>query len=370
MNLSALCRCSRTTNNLRSLSRPLVALAFPSRRYATRRDNLDFSEPGSLLSHSLDTNRSEAKHDTVGPFQLGLSQSALRKGEKVPKWSELSAGGKVLRTTARTTNFGVILLGAGLSVLLVYSLTSELFSKNSATVLYGDACERIKASPRIAKYLNTPLVFHNNPPSAIRPRHRNRQVTSQIMVDPNGQEHMIMTFYVQGQAEAAEHHHSEVSYFTSATYWARDKFAGLSNLTFEQGVDWSKEHAGLVWDSWKNLFKYLTGSPLPRPPLPTLPRPEEKETTAQHGSGMWNFAGMFSSLKGTTKASRDATKTHGVTYTDGEVHADLVRNNDGYFVFRYLLVDIPSSRDPNNVRVFVERAPGVREHEPVMRWVS
>jgi import inner membrane translocase subunit TIM21 len=28
------------------------------------------------------------------------------------------------------------------------------------------------------------------------------------------------------------------------------------------------------------------------------------------------------------------------------------------------------SRDPNRVRVFVERAPGVRDNEPVMRWNS
>jgi hypothetical protein len=28
------------------------------------------------------------------------------------------------------------------------------------------------------------------------------------------------------------------------------------------------------------------------------------------------------------------------------------------------------SRDPNPVRVFVEREPGVRENEPVMRWIS
>lgn len=28
------------------------------------------------------------------------------------------------------------------------------------------------------------------------------------------------------------------------------------------------------------------------------------------------------------------------------------------------------SRDPDPVRVFVEREPGVRENEPVMRWVS
>ena len=55
----------------------------------------------------------------------------------------------VLRTTERTTNLAVILLGAGLSALLVYSLTTELFSKNSPTVLYNDACERIKASSKV-----------------------------------------------------------------------------------------------------------------------------------------------------------------------------------------------------------------------------
>jgi import inner membrane translocase subunit TIM21 len=60
-----------------------------------------------------------------------------------------------------------------------------------------------------------------------------------------------------------------------------------------------------------------------------------------------------------------------------------MQNNDGYFVFRYLLVDIPSaflhltithlltrcladSRTRQRTRVFVERAPGVSEHEPVM----
>ena len=58
-----------------------------------------------------------------------------------------------MRTTARTTNLGVIFLGAGLSVLLIYSLTSELFSKNSPTVIYGDACERIRQSKRVCQIL-------------------------------------------------------------------------------------------------------------------------------------------------------------------------------------------------------------------------
>ena len=55
----------------------------------------------------------------------------------------------VLRTTVRTSNLGVILLGAGLSALLIYCLTSELFSTNSPTVIYGDACERIRSSTQV-----------------------------------------------------------------------------------------------------------------------------------------------------------------------------------------------------------------------------
>jgi len=109
--------------------------------------------PSSLLSSALDQKQRtshSSREDSVGPFQLGISQAALKRGEKAKRWSELSVGGKVLRTTQRTTNLTVILLGAGLSAVLVYALTSELFSKNSPTVLYNDACERIKTSPRVS----------------------------------------------------------------------------------------------------------------------------------------------------------------------------------------------------------------------------
>lgn len=64
---------------------------------------------------------------------------------------------KVARTTARTTNLAVILVGAGLSAVLIYALTSELFSKNSATVLYGQACEKVKASPAVCLHLRRRL---------------------------------------------------------------------------------------------------------------------------------------------------------------------------------------------------------------------
>ena len=77
-----------------SCSRAIFRVVAARRTYATYR-GMDFGERSQLLSESLDTKqRSEAKQDHVGPFQLGLSPSALRKGEKVQKWSELSTGGK------------------------------------------------------------------------------------------------------------------------------------------------------------------------------------------------------------------------------------------------------------------------------------
>lgn len=76
----------------RSLPQPHRTLSlFTKRRYATQRDG----ESSSLLSQSLDTKqRVPPRGDSVGPFQLGLAQSSLRKGEKVQSWSQLSTGGK------------------------------------------------------------------------------------------------------------------------------------------------------------------------------------------------------------------------------------------------------------------------------------
>ncbi|RXW14542.1 hypothetical protein EST38_g11313 [Candolleomyces aberdarensis] len=342
-----------------------------SRNYATHRDDFDFATGGSSLARGFESKRSaDPKHESVGPFQLGLSQQALRTGKKVPKWSELDTKGKVLRTTARTTNLGVILVGAGLSALLIYSLTSELFSKNSATVLYGDACERIKASPKVAKYLNGPLTFHNNPPSSIRPRHRNRHVTSQIVFDAYGQEHMILSFYVKGKAEGSSQD-PDLSYLEVAGEWIRDKADILPELGWEDAVKWSKDSASNVWDKSIRAFKYLSGAPSP-PVTPTAaPERQERQEPQKKETSLWDFVGVFSGLKGpASKSAGSAAKEDHRTFLDGDVHADLIRNKDGYFVFRYLLVDIPSSRDPNAVRVFVERAPGVRDNEPVMRFVS
>lgn len=154
-----------------AVSRPRTSRShITCRSYATHQDPVTAS---SLLSKTLDQKRRNAQREEyVGPFQLGLISPTPRGSENIKKWSELSTAGKgmsngscaphcqlscshpvsqhpVVRTTARTSNFVVILVGAGLSAVLIYALTSELFSKNSPTVLYGQACEKITSSARV-----------------------------------------------------------------------------------------------------------------------------------------------------------------------------------------------------------------------------
>lgn len=331
-----------------STGRNIQELQGTCRQYATRRD----AAPSSLLSSALDRKQRSAdfqREESVGPFQIGVSP---QHGEKVKRWSELSTAGKVLRTTQRTTNLTVILLGAGLSAVLLYALTSELFSKNSPTVLYNEACERIKSSPQVAKYLHPPLTFHNNPPSAVRPRHRHRHVASQIAVDSSGREHMLLSFYVQGASSTSSAVNEDKS------RWVLDE------LTYDdvQAKFWS------LVDSTKRAFRYLSGDVVPSREVPyPVNEEKQKETERSEEPSLWGLAGLFKGLR-RRQSSGEASVDTGVAWTEGEVHAELVRNDDGYFTFRYLLVDIPSSEARNSLRVYVDRAPDVREKEPIVRF--
>ncbi len=139
MNLATnwLCRphsCRWPARLCNQQSSPRILFKRGSRLYATHRDSFTGGRSSDLFQ-TLDTTRQRAsRYDTAGPFPIGISQSF--GGERPKKWSELSLGGKsaysvrflllhrsicsaVKRTTARTSNTVVILLGAGLSVVLM-----------------------------------------------------------------------------------------------------------------------------------------------------------------------------------------------------------------------------------------------------------
>ncbi|KAI5124415.1 hypothetical protein M0805_008299 [Coniferiporia weirii] len=353
----------------------------------------------SLLSQALDQRQQAARGaqaDTAGPFTLGMTRQSLGEGKKLKKWNELSTKGKMVRTTARTTNFTVIIFGAGLTAVLAYALASELFARNSPTVLYGEACERIGKSEKITDHLPGPLTFHNNPPSSARPRHRNRHVSSQLVVDSSGREHLLLNFYARAAAPGS----SSGSFFADDGHLARARDALRSLGEGDWSVDWDLDAAN-VWvheqvriasERARQLFLYLTGeagssltsssssyslaSGSNTSPGGAL-SPLRKEThigRSEGGGGLWaSVTGLFSGIgKGISgeglSSSSGRAKERGELFEEGEVHCDLVKDDDGNFVWRYIIVDMPNSRARYPNRVFVERASGVRDNEAVMRW--
>ncbi|KAI0359102.1 hypothetical protein OH77DRAFT_1473742 [Trametes cingulata] len=357
-------------------------IVFVQRTYATHtqnvRPNSEFVSGGkptsaSLLSSALDQQQRAARRDdTAGPFQLGMT---LPRPDEVPpekKWSELSMGGKVMRTTARTTNLAVILAGAGLSIVLIYALTSELFSRNSPTVLYNKACDLIKASPQVHQYLQEPIVFHNHPPTVSRPRHRNHYVSSQIFVDSTGREHMLLNFYVQGRPPGSRSESLEDTddgILARLSRKAQENFDKLHGMSWDEIRGEAETRAARVLEMAKGVFRFLSGEEVAR--SKPAPEPVQQPKQEQEKKG-WAAAvtGLFSGIKGTARSASGsgAESWNGPAFTEGEVHADLVMNDQGYYEFRYLLIDFPNSNTRNPRRIFIQRKEGVRETEPIVRW--
>ncbi|KAG8934879.1 hypothetical protein FRC03_008337 [Tulasnella sp. 419] len=346
---------------------PAIRSSLLLRNLATHRE----SPASSLLSQQLDSASQRASSsstvDSVGPFTLGIRNNPANN-VKQKKWSELSAGGKVVRGTSRTASLTVIIIGGAFSCVLAYALATELFAKNSPTRLYDDACKKVLASEQVASYLKSPLRFHTNAPSPLAPRHRNRHVSSQLAIDGNGREHLLLHFYVEAASQA-----SDSSFFSSTP--------SLSDLSFSTFVDWVQAEAQGMYEGTKRVFAYIAGSPMPTlTPVsngssntsssPSISRHTQigKPSRDSESSG-WGATGLFGSLFRRKAASSGGSDVEdGIEFTGGEVHADLVKDADGNFQYRYLLVDIPYSRAAKSRRVYVEKGLGFREGEGVFMW--
>ncbi|KAI0735452.1 TIM21-domain-containing protein [Earliella scabrosa] len=376
-------RLCRSTPPTYSISPRISVVVLPRpgcQSYATHADlkagaGASGSKPTaqSLLSHALDQRqRAARREDSAGPFTLGITPPRPDEVKPEKKWSELSVGGKVVRTAGRTTNLVVILAGAGLSIVLIYALTSELFSRNSPTVLYNKACELIKTSPQVHQYLQDPLVFHNHPPSVSRPRHRNHYVSSQIFVDSTGREHMLLNFYVQGRPPGSTGPYyapeEESGRLARLSRTVQETVHSLQEMSFDEVREEAAKRGQLFVDWTKGLFRFLTGEEVARSPSQPTPVQEHKPEKEEKG-WMSSVTGMFSGIKGGSKSGGSSGETwNGSMFIEGEVHADLVMNDQGVYEFRYLLIDMPNSNTRNPRRVFIQRQNGVQETEPIVRW--
>jgi len=152
---------------------------------------------------------------------------------------------------------------------------------------------------------------------------------------------MFLHFYIQGSQPGAKVADSSEGYLDPVIHWTGDGFSRLSDISFDDIVDGVRARAAGVAESSKALFRFLSGEPTSTPsadrPPTREPAPAEKEP-----SRVWSFAGLFSGIKG--KRHGDGLgAADGRVFLEGEAHAELVRNDQGYFDFKDLIVEIPSA---------------------------
>ncbi|KAK5119602.1 hypothetical protein LTR85_007431 [Meristemomyces frigidus] len=123
---------------------------------------------------------------------------------RVP-WKQLTLGEKAARTTQQSFNFGLVLLGAGLTATITYVLYLEVFSTDSKTAVFNRAADRVRKDPECLKMLAGEGLHHkreieaHGEPSWSRWA-RNRTIASRHETDRAGIEHTYLHFYVTGPA--------------------------------------------------------------------------------------------------------------------------------------------------------------------------
>lgn len=152
---------------------------------------------------------------------------------------------------------------------------------------------------------------------------------------------MFLHFYIQGSQPGTKAVHASEGYLDSMIHWTGEGFSQLSDMSFDGVVDGVKARAAGVAESSKALFRFLSGEPTPTPATDQPPT-REPAPAEQESSSVWSFAGLFSGIKG--KRHGDGLGTaDGRMFLEGEAHAELVRNDQGYFDFKELIVEIPST---------------------------
>ncbi|KAF5006383.1 hypothetical protein FDECE_7229 [Fusarium decemcellulare] len=153
-----------------SALRPLVV----SRCYATH--------------HGLGTSPQGSKRRAVTPFNdTGY----------VP-WSQLSAAEKAGRATQQSFNFGMILVGLVLTGGVGYFLWTDVFSPDSKISNFNRAVNKIKDDPRCLEVLGDPKKITAHGDETFNKWRRARPVASQESTDAQGNQHLLMHFYVDG----------------------------------------------------------------------------------------------------------------------------------------------------------------------------
>ncbi|WVQ74596.1 hypothetical protein IAR50_004197 [Cryptococcus sp. DSM 104548] len=292
-----------------------------------------------LLNKGSSAGASTQEQDHAGPFPLGVGPGGRSKPWRT--WRELGLGGKLVRTVRQSGNLAVIIAGGTLFVVLTLALTTELFARNSPSVLYASAVDMIRASHDLDQYLLPPIKFTHSPHSSAPVRGTPSIASTTVRNPSSGKEHLIISFWVHGRGKDEE----------LSLGWLRRAWASARGYV-QEGV----EALGLVSQEPEQVAKRdFEGGLI-----------EEGRKLEAREQGKKKSGGWFSWLGGgglNLRAAASSVKIIGRepdpagTYTTGEARGEYVKDENGHYKLLSLIVDIPSSRAAYPGRAVIHQSP-------------
>ncbi|WVF65774.1 hypothetical protein IAT40_000508 [Kwoniella sp. CBS 6097] len=300
-----------------------------------------------LLKGASSARRATEGTESVGPFPLGVGPSGRGKAWKT--WKELGIGGKLVRTTQQTGNLTVILFGGALFVVLTFALTTELFAKNSPSVLYSQAVDMIRASDALNPHLLPPLTFTHSPHSSA-PVRGSAPIPHTFVKNPkSNRDHMLLTFWVHGRGKDEP---EKLGWLKSA--WRSVEDYGRQGLVY----------AGLVDPASSGAESERRNEGAVQQGHAAGPEQEQGQEPGQSPGALGRlFGGFTTSLRSTSTAVKNGMTGRGRglpppgTYKIGEVRAEYVKNASGQFTLLSLFVDVPSSNATYPGRAVIYQSP-------------
>lgn len=261
-----------------------------------------------------------------------------------------------------TSRFFFIGAGAALTFVIVYALSSELFATNSPTVIYGEACKLIEKSDKIHAHLLRPYRFQTNvteyasysplnPPGNL---HRPSQTVSSVEYHDarSGRDKMFIHFFIEAREKD-----------TQLSYWQMVRSGIIS------GADWLKEHAvygvDLVEKWWTETASGKADGDASSPAASTPAPPAQPWWITRKlraaASGVGSLVGNSSDAFGLATAhlvGSTAGRTEPGTWSSGEVHIEMVKDENGKYQYHRFFVDVPGTRAALRSRVWLDRSAG------------
>ncbi|KAI8938395.1 hypothetical protein NX059_004291 [Plenodomus lindquistii] len=152
----------------------------------------------STTSHTRATHTSSTSPSSTPPPPPPRKSITLSSDTGRVRWSDLSPGEKVVRTTQQSVNLIVVLVGIVATGGVATLLFTDILSPSSKTSHFNRVVSMIRSDPRCQKLLGPGSQISAHGEASWSRWARNRYISSTQETDKWGTEHMRLRFYVEG----------------------------------------------------------------------------------------------------------------------------------------------------------------------------